>query len=74
LATLTEQEFSAFFSAVTESFGPEQAELSAEDWLREMIEMDGLPTSIREWRQFTVKVAARFANRVAASSLSITKA
>jgi hypothetical protein len=33
--TLAERELSAFFRAVTDLFGAEQAELSAEDWLRE---------------------------------------
>jgi hypothetical protein len=74
LATMAEQEFSAFFRAVTQSFGPEQAQLSAEDWLHEVVEMDRLPASLREWRRFTVKIAARLANRVNASTLSITNA
>ena len=74
LATLAEHEFSAFFSAVTQSFGPEQAELSAQDWLHGIIEMDGLPASAKEWRHFTVKVAARLANRVNAASSSVTTA
>jgi hypothetical protein len=71
---MAEQEFSAFFRAVTQSFGPEQAQLSAEDWLHEVVEMDRLPASLREWRRFTVKIAARLANRVNASTLSITNA
>ena len=74
LATLAEHEFSAFFSAVTQSFGPEQAELSAEDWLDEVTEMDGLPASTKEWRHFTVRVAAWLANRVNATPSSITTA
>ncbi len=37
--TMAEQELSAFFNAVTDLFGSEQAEISAEDWLRELIEM-----------------------------------
>jgi len=37
-------------------YGPEQAELSAEDWLHELIEIDGLPASAREWRLITAKV------------------
>jgi hypothetical protein len=74
LAAMAEQEFSAFFRAVTESFGPEQAQLSAEDWLHEIVEMDRLPASAREWQRFTVKIAARLANRVNTSSLSITNA
>jgi hypothetical protein len=70
IATLAERELSAFFNAVTKSFGSEQAELSAEDWLRELIEIDGLPASIREWRLITAKVSTRLASRVNASSLS----
>jgi hypothetical protein len=65
-----EQELSAFFRAVTELFGAEQAELSAEDWLHELIEIDDLPASSREWRLLTAKVATRLASRVNASSPS----
>jgi len=48
--TMAERELAAFFSAVTELFGSEQAEHSAEDWLRELIEIDRLPASTSEWR------------------------
>jgi hypothetical protein len=41
---------SAFFNAATQLFGSEQAGISAEDWSHELIEIDGLPGSIREWR------------------------
>jgi len=44
---MAERELSAFFDAVTQLFGSEQAELSADDWLREFIEIDGLPASFR---------------------------
>ena len=67
--TMAERELSAFFDAVTQSFGSEQAELSAEDWLRELIEIDALPASAREWRSITAKASTRLANRVSASSL-----
>ena len=70
LITMAEQELSAFFNAVTDLFGSEQAEISAEDWLRELIEIDGLPASTREWRLITARVSTRLANRVNASSLS----
>jgi len=70
LATMAERELSAFFNAVVQSFGSEQAELSAEDWLQELIEIDGLPSSAREWRLITAKVLTRLAGRVRASSLS----
>lgn len=68
--TMAERELSAFFNAVTQLFGSEQAELSAQDWLRESSEIDGLPASTREWRLFTAKVSTRLASRVNASSLS----
>jgi len=70
LITMAEQELSAFFNAVTDLFGSEQAEVSAEDWLRELIEIDGLPASPREWRLMTARVSTRLANRVNASSPS----
>jgi hypothetical protein len=67
--TMAERELSAFFSAVTELFGSKQAELAAEDWLQELVEIDGLPASNREWRLITSKVSTRLASRVSASSL-----
>jgi hypothetical protein len=70
LVTMAERELSAFFHAITQLFGSEQARLSAEDWLRELIEIDGLPASAREWRLFTAKVSTRIASRVNASSPS----
>jgi hypothetical protein len=70
LMTMAERELSAFFNAVTQLFGSEQAEHSAEDWLHELIEIDGLPTSAREWRLITAKASTRLASRVSASSLS----
>jgi hypothetical protein len=66
--TMAERELSAFFSAVTELFGSEQAEASAEDWLRELTASNDLPASIREWRALTVAAAARLASRVNTSS------
>lgn len=70
LMTMAEQELTAFFGAVTELFGSEQAELSAEDWLRELAAIDGLPASPRDCRLITAKVATRLASRVNAPPLS----
>jgi hypothetical protein len=67
--TMAERELSAFFKAVTHSFGSELAELSTEDWLQELIEADGLPASVREWRSLTAKASVRLASRVEASPL-----
>lgn len=71
LETMAERELSAFFNAVTQLSGSEQAELSAEDWLHEFIEIDALPTSAREWRSITAKVATRLASRVIATEPQI---
>ena len=70
LMTMAERELSAFFNAVTQLFGSEQAEASAEDWLQELIEIDDLPVSSRERRLITAKVSTRLASQVNASSPS----
>ena len=70
LTTMAERELSAFFNAVTQLFGSATAELSAEDWLHELIEIDGLPASARQWRLITAKVSTRLPGGVNASSLS----
>jgi len=70
LATMAERELLAFFNAVTRSFGSEQAEISADDWLRELVKIDDLPSSAREWRLITAKASTRLATRLGSSSLS----
>ena len=70
LMTMAERELAAFFRAVTERFGSEQAEVSAEDWLRELEATQELPNSVGQLRQLSVKVSARLASRVT-SSLSL---
>ena len=69
LATMAERELSAFFNAVTQLFGAKQAEISAEDWLHELTETDGLPASAREWRLITAKASTRLASQASASPL-----
>jgi hypothetical protein len=66
--TPAERELSAFFNAVTQLFGSEQAELSAEHWLQELNETEELPASAREWRLITAKASTWLASRVGASS------
>jgi hypothetical protein len=69
LMKAAEQELSAFFNAVLQLFGKEQAELSAEDWLHELTEANGLPSSNRNWRSITARVSTRLATRVSVSPL-----
>jgi|SRR3954452_9242445 hypothetical protein len=62
---LAERELASFIGAVSELFGPEQALLSADDWLDEAALMDSPPLSTgRDWRAVTVAASARLANRV----------
>jgi hypothetical protein len=65
---MAERELTAFFAAVAAMFGPEQAELAAEDWLRQLPAMSHLPASAREWRLLSVKASARLATRVNAQA------
>jgi plasmid stabilization system protein ParE len=59
-----ERELAAFFSAVAERFGPEQAALAAKDWLQQLEVMTDLPTSSRDWRLMSIEASARLAKRV----------
>jgi len=61
-----ERELSAFFSAVAELFGPEQATLAAKDWLQHLEAMPDLPASPREWRLLSIEASARLAKRASA--------
>ena len=70
VATTAEQELTAFFRAVMHLFGPELAELSADDWLSELMTTEALPSSIRDWRGITLKASTRLAARVNALSLT----
>jgi hypothetical protein len=65
---MAEREFSAFISAVKELLGPDQAELSAVDWLDELELMDSQPGSSRDWRAVTIAASARLANRLNAGT------
>jgi hypothetical protein len=62
---LAESELSSFIAAVEASYGREQAELSAEDWLEESELIDSPPRSERRnWRAVTIAASARLASRV----------
>ena len=70
VAATAEHELTAFLGAVTELFGPELAELSAEEWLQELVAIDGLPSSAREWRRITLDICSRLAARMNGLSIS----
>ncbi len=60
-----DHELTAFIVAVTRLYGPEQARISAEDWIEETLAMDSLPwVTTRNWRAVTIAASARLANRL----------
>ena len=62
---LAERELSSFVAAVSKLYGPEQAKLSANDWLDESELIDSPPRSEeRNWHAITVAAAARLASRI----------
>jgi hypothetical protein len=62
---MEERELSAFISAVEELYGPEQAQVSAVDWLDESELMDSqLGSASRDWRAVTIAASPRLANRL----------
>jgi hypothetical protein len=63
LLGMAEHELAAFFAAVTELFGSEQAELSAEEWLDEFLATETLPASTCDWRLITFSASTRLASR-----------
>ncbi|MEO8659911.1 MAG: hypothetical protein ABI693_15685 [Bryobacteraceae bacterium] len=69
--TMAERELSAFVTAVTERFGSKEADVAAEDWLRELTASTDLPATTREWRTLTIAAAAQLANRVNPSTDSL---
>lgn len=68
---LAERELSSFVAAVSKLYGPEQAKLSAEDWLDESELIDSPPWSeARNWHAVTIAASARLASRIHAGDSS----
>ena len=63
-----ELEMYLFICAVTEVFGPVQAEFASEAWLEEADLIDAPPLSnSRNWRSVTMAAAARLSNPIDAT-------
>jgi hypothetical protein len=59
-----EKELSAFFAAVHQLFGAEQAQRATENWIEELEELDwSSEASVIDWRRVTIAAAARFVSR-----------
>ena len=64
------RELGAFMKAVTDSFGPKEGRLAAEDWLQVLDSREELPgTSADDWRSITIAAASRLATRLNAASV-----
>ncbi len=64
-SNLAERELSAFIAAVLKQYGPEQAQISAEDWLEELEQLQPpSPCDIKNWRAITIAASARLAERL----------
>ena len=62
---LAERELGAFLYIVSELYGPEEAESSAQDWLDEFELLEYIPgLTPREWRLVTIAAANRLSKRV----------
>ena len=58
-------ELGAFLHVVSELYGPEEAELSVQDWLDELELLDCMPEPTRgDWRLISIAAASRLAERV----------
>ncbi len=64
LMNLAECELAAFIGVVGELYGPEQAALSADDWLEELELVDIAAIPDRAWRPVTIAAAVRLASRL----------
>jgi len=70
---LAERELSSFVATVSQLYGPEQARLSAEDWLDESELIDSPPRSeARNWHAVTIAASALLASRMPRGDASST--
>jgi hypothetical protein len=70
-----ERELSAFVSAVTELFGPEQARYAAEAWIEELELTDSPPRfTLGDWRAVTVAASAKLAGHLSLARHHLARA
>ena len=72
---MAQRELGAFIYAVSESYGPDEADIAAQDWLDELKLLDCMPEPTpREWRLVTIAAAGRLSNRVNKKTLGTISA
>jgi hypothetical protein len=66
-----ERELAAFYSAVLEMYGPEEARRAGQDWIEEMEKIDRSASGVLpDWRHAAIVAADSLASRVVNSSVS----
>lgn len=65
LTHMAESELAAFTGAVYELFGHEEARVSADEWIEELLSADRpIGAGIADWRHITIMASIRLASRV----------
>ena len=65
----------AFPYVVSELYGPEEASVSAQDWVDELELLQCVPQPLsQDWREVTIAAARRLAERVHRNLPSLTRA
>lgn len=60
-----ERGLAAFTAAINELFGPEEARVSADEWIEELLSSDQpIGPGIPDWRRITIMASSRLASRV----------
>ena len=63
--SMAARELGAFMSAVAELYGPDQARIAAEDWIRALeSRSEVFSFTTGEWRKLTIVAASQLATRV----------
>jgi hypothetical protein len=67
-----QRELAAFYAAVSEMYGPEEAMRAALDWIEALEKTDSISGgSLPDWRQATVAAASGLASRVVNQSADL---
>ena len=62
---MAQRELGAFLYAVLEAYGPEEANVAAQDWLDKLSVLDCVPEPTPgDWRLVTIAAAGRLSRRV----------
>ena len=65
LVRMAERELAAFIGAINELFGPEEARVSADEWIEELLSINqSVGPGGPDWRRITIMASGRLAGRL----------